>query len=70
VPGTSAPKRPYRIDPQVARERARKGARASRTPDAYIGQLERAELTATHKRRLAVLLMPFLGGDEAPVGAP
>ena len=66
--GTSAPKRPYRIDPQVAHERAVKAAAARNAPDTYIGQLERAALTAEQKRRLAALLMPFLDGDGAAAG--
>ena len=63
MPGSSAaPKRRYRIDPQVAHERARLAARARNQPEVYIGQLERAELSEAHKRRLAVLLMPLHGG--------
>ena len=62
-----APKRAYRIDPQVAHERARIGARARNSPDGYIKSLEAraATLTAAQKRRLAVLLMPFLGEQPA-----
>ena len=40
-----APKRHYRIDPEVARERASRAARVRNSPDTYIGQLERAKLT-------------------------
>ncbi len=65
MPGSAAPKRHYRIDPEVARERARRAALARNAPDTYIGQLERAELTDEQKRRIAVLLMPFLGGQPA-----
>jgi hypothetical protein len=68
MPGPAAPKRPYRIDPVVAHERARLAARVRNSPDTYIGQLERSELTAEQKRRLAVLLMPFLD-DAAAAGA-
>lgn len=60
-----APKRPYRIDPQVAHERASRAARVRNSPDTYIGQLERSELTDEQKRRLAALLMPFLLGQPA-----
>ena len=60
----AVPKRPYRIDPEVARERASRAARVRNSPDTYIGQLERAKLTDEQKCRLAVLLMPFL--DEQP----
>jgi hypothetical protein len=67
--GTSTPKRPYRIDPRVAYERARIGARARNSPDCYIGQLERASLTDEQKRRIAVLIMPFLVGGDAAAGA-
>ena len=59
---TSAPKRPYRIDPQVAHERAMKAAAVRNSPDGYIMALARATLTAEQKRRLAALLMPFLTG--------
>lgn len=58
----SAPKRPYRIDPQVAHERAMKGAAVRNSPDGYIKALARATLTDEQKRRLASLLMPFLTG--------
>jgi hypothetical protein len=67
-PESSVPKRRYRIDPQVARERARKAGRARNTPDAYIRSLETAALTAEQKRRLALLLMPFLDSDDATAG--
>lgn len=60
-----APKRHYRIDPQVARERASRAARVRNSPDTYIGQLERATLTTEQKQRLALLLMPFLAGQPA-----
>lgn len=62
MPGTTAPKRPYNIDPQVARERARAAAHARNSPDSYIRSLERAALTDEQKRRLARLLMPFIDG--------
>jgi len=67
------PKRAYRIDPEVARERASRAARVRNSPDTYIGQLERAKLTGEQKRRLAALLMPFLdeqpAEDSSPAGA-
>jgi hypothetical protein len=74
MPAPAAPaKRPYRIDPEVARERASRAARVRNSPDTYIGQLERATLTTGQKQRLAVLLMPFLAeqaaGDAAGAGA-
>jgi hypothetical protein len=69
----AAPKRPYRIDPVVASERARRGALVRNSPDGYIRVLERTELTAAQKRRLAALLMPFLGeqpaGEDSAAGA-
>ena len=65
----AAPKRRYNIDPVVARERARRGALARNTPDGYITSLTRAELTDAQKRRLAVLLMPFLLDEPADEAA-
>lgn len=62
----AASKRPYRIDPVVAHERARLGANARNSPDGYIRALARATLTTAQKRRLASMLMPFL--DEEPTG--
>jgi hypothetical protein len=66
------PKRPYRIDPVVAHERARRGAAARNAPDTYIRQLAAATLTTEQKRRLAELLMPFLAEtpevDDAATG--
>jgi hypothetical protein len=52
------PKRPYRINPRVARERAALGGKASQTLDAYITRIvNRApELTAEQRDRLALLL--------------
>jgi hypothetical protein len=64
VPDISTPKRRYTIDPATAHERARKAGRARNTPDAYIRLLEAAALTVEQKRRLAVVLMPFLGGGD------
>ena len=64
MPAPAAPKRPYRIDPKVASERGRRGARARNSPDGYISTLAAATLTTAQKRRLAALLMPFL--DEEP----
>ena len=61
-------KRPYRINPRVARERAALGGKASQTVDAYITRIvNRApELTQAQKDRLSVLLRPSGGGaDEA-----
>jgi hypothetical protein len=51
-------KRPYRINPRVARERAALGGKASQTIDAYITRLvNRApELTPEQRDRLATLL--------------
>ena len=51
-------KRPYRINPRVARERARLGGIASQTVDAYITRLvnKGPTLTQEQKDRLAVLL--------------
>jgi hypothetical protein len=68
MPATAAPKRPYRIDPEVAHERARIGANARNSPDGYIKALARATLTAAQKRRLAALLMPFLDEEEPAAG--
>jgi len=62
-------KRHYRVDPQMAQERARLAARARNSPDSYIKSLARATLTDEQKRRLAALLMPFLSGDSENEGA-
>ena len=65
------PKRRYRTDPKMAHERAMVAARARNSPDTYIGQIERAELTDAHRRRLAAILMPWLAdldGATAPNG--
>ena len=53
-------KRPYRINPRVARERAALGGKASQTIDAYITRIvNRApELTPEQRDRLATLLRP------------
>jgi hypothetical protein len=48
--------------------RAKKAAAVRNSPDGYITTLERTDLTTAQKRRLAVLLMPFLDGAE-PRGA-
>ncbi len=56
------------ISPQKAHERAKKGAAARNSPDGYIRVLERTDLTAEQKRRLAALLMPFLDGAEQSGG--
>jgi hypothetical protein len=67
MPDPAAPKkRPYRIDPTVAHERASRAARVRNSPDGYIRSLAAATLTTAQKRRLATLLMPFL--DEQPAG--
>jgi hypothetical protein len=58
VPGK--PKRHYNIDPVVAHERAITANRVRNSPDTYIRQLERAELTDQQKRRIARLVLPFL----------
>lgn len=58
-----APKK-RNIDPQVAHDRARRGAAARNSPDGYIKSLSRATLTTAQKRRLAALLMPFLLADD------
>ena len=58
------PKKHYNVDPQVAHERAIIAVRARNSPDSYIKSLGRAELTTAQKRRLALLLMPFLLGDD------
>jgi hypothetical protein len=52
--------RPYRIDPQVAHERAVKAARASHSLDSYIRRLvDRApELTDEQRSRLVAALRP------------
>jgi hypothetical protein len=62
----AAPKRPYHIPADVATNRGRLGALARNSVDTYIGSLEKAaaELTTAQRRRLALLLMPFLS-DEA-----
>jgi hypothetical protein len=51
-------KKPYRINPRVARERAALGGKASQTVDAYITRIvNRApELTDAQRARLAALL--------------
>lgn len=51
-------KKPYRINPRVARERAALGGKASQTVDAYITRIvNRApELTDAQRDRLALLL--------------
>ena len=66
MPGRPRPelRKPYNVDPKVAHERAILAARARNSPDSYIKSLAAAELTREQKRRLAVLLMPFLLGDE------
>jgi hypothetical protein len=53
-------KRPYRINPRVARERAALGGKASQTLDAHITRIvNRApELTPEQRDRLATLLRP------------
>jgi hypothetical protein len=53
-------KKPYRINPRVARERAALGGKASQTVDAYITRIvNRArELTPEQRDRLATLLRP------------
>ena len=61
----AAPKRPYRIDPQVAHERAIQAALIRNSPDGYITSLSRVTLTTAQKHRLAVLLMPFLDEQSA-----
>jgi hypothetical protein len=48
-----------RIDPQAAYERASLAARVRNSPDGYIKSLERAELTAEQKLRLALLVLSF-----------
>lgn len=58
-------RRPYRIDPVVAHERASLAARVRNSPDGYITSLSSAELTTAQKRRLAELLMPFLAEQPA-----
>ena len=65
MPGSVAPKRPYNIDPEVARERARRGGYARNTPDSHIRSLAAVTLTVAQKRRLAALLMPFLDDDDS-----
>ena len=59
MPSPATSKRPYRIDPEVARERARQGGLARSSPDVYITSLARATLTAA-------LLMPFLAEEDEP----
>jgi hypothetical protein len=56
-------KRPYRINPRVARERAALGGKASQSVDAYITRIvNRApKLTDAQRARLALLLR---GGGE------
>lgn len=52
-------------DPAMAHERAIRAARARNSPDSYIRSLERAELTAPRKHRLALLVLSFgVGGTE------
>jgi hypothetical protein len=56
------PKKPYRINPRVARERAALGGKASHTVDAYITRVvnRSGELTDAQRARLAALVD---GGD-------
>jgi hypothetical protein len=61
-------KRPYRIDPAVARERAIKAGRARHTPSTYIRILTRAELTDDDRAALAALLAASLAGRPAGDG--
>jgi hypothetical protein len=63
MPARTAPKK-RNVPKEVAVERARKAAYARNQPDSYIRSLEAAELTTAQKRRLAALLMPFLGDGE------
>jgi hypothetical protein len=53
-------KRPYTIDPDVARERAAKAGKASQSIDSYIRRLvaRAPELTPQQRRDLAALLTP------------
>jgi hypothetical protein len=64
-------KRPYRINPRVARERAALGGKASQTIDAYITRIvNRApELTPEQRDRLAVVLRTGRTPDEQPLDA-
>jgi hypothetical protein len=64
-------KRPYRINPRVARERAALGGKASQTIDAYITRIvNRApELTPAQRDRLAVVLRTNRTPDEQPQDA-
>ena len=64
MPAPSVPKRRYRVDPEMARERARRAALARNSPDSYIRSRETACLTIAQKRRLAALLMPWLGENQ------
>lgn len=43
-------------DPQFRRDRARRARAAQQSPDFYIAQLAKAELTDEHRARLALLL--------------
>lgn len=64
----SRPKRrPYRIDPKVAHERAVKAANARTSLDHYIERVvDRApELTPEQRDKLALLLRPAGGGPDA-----
>jgi hypothetical protein len=64
-------KRPYRINPRVARERAALGGKASQTIDAYITRIvNRApELTPAQRDRLAVVLRTGRTPGEQPQDA-
>ena len=65
--GKQAHKRPYSIDPDVARERAVKAGQASHSTDAYITRLinKAQSLTAEQRERLSVLLRPANTEDAA-----
>lgn len=49
------------VSPENAHVRAKKAAAVRNSPDGYITTLERTDLTAAQKRRLAAMVLPFLG---------
>jgi len=70
MPATPTPapdKRSYAADPAMTHERAVRAAKARNHPDSYIRSLERAQLTAEQKLRLALLVLSFgsLPGNQA-----
>ena len=62
-------RRPYRINPRVARERAAAGGRASQTVDAYITRIVNRAPELTPEQRRAVQ-MTFAHAVSVLTGGP